>query len=53
MTMLRQHGRIRLDARQLSRLKFSAQNPQTLSDRGRDPRRDSTIRSPPLHAELP
>jgi len=28
MTMLRQHGRIRLDARQLSRLKFSAQNPQ-------------------------
>jgi hypothetical protein len=48
-----QHGRIRLDARQSSRLKFSTQNPQPLSDRGCGPRLVSIIRSPPLQAELP
>jgi hypothetical protein len=29
------------------------QNPKGLTDRGRDPRRVSRIRSPPLQAELP
>jgi hypothetical protein len=34
-------------------MEFPGQNPQTLRDRERDPRRVSTIRSPPLQAELP
>jgi hypothetical protein len=33
--------------------KFSGQKPQTLTNRGRWPRRVSAIRSPPLQAELP
>jgi hypothetical protein len=33
--------------------KFSDQNPQTLTNRRRWPRRVSAIRSPPLQAELP
>jgi hypothetical protein len=38
-------GELRLDPR--------SQNPNRLSARGRGPRRFSTIRSPPLQAELP